>query len=228
MIKAIATFCVLSFFLVLPSYSIDLKINGVSYSGSNVKVYAGADNIFHIESSENITGTARTSSNNFTVSSTSVSFPASNNQSSTSTLVDNKKLDVKVLVNATTRIGSTATIEIIPMLSTSSDVQAITSFGIINSLPPDIFKFELVNSNIKDLMNGKPIILLINGSSLDELSLNLPKNVSGKIIKNNSKEMLVQLQANKSFKTLTIDHTIFKVKNSNVKINSKAKAIKIK
>ena len=77
-------------------------------------------------------------------------------------------------------------------------------------------------------MNGKPIILLINGSSLDELSLNLPKNVSGKIIKNNSKEMLVQLQANKSFKTLTIDHTIFKVKNSNVKINSKAKAIKIK
>ena len=58
-------------------------------------------------------------------------------------------------------------------------------------------------------------------------SINLPKQVTGKIARNKGNEVILELKAGKNFNGLTIDKSMFALKQKNVKLNVKAKPLSI-
>jgi hypothetical protein len=242
--KMIRQFTILSLLLVsflCTGYSNTYKINGVVYNGAKLNVYPGIENIFIIESDSHNLGNAATESSKFTIQSSYVAPTVTNSGTndnsapgsittgggSTSFTAGNK-LKVGIIAKSGTRLGTVETIKIMPILSSTKNPAPVFTFDIVYSANPEISLIEFVNSNIQAIKSGEAFKIRIKGSNLDDIILKLPKQVSGKIIKNNGKEMLLELTAGKSFKGLTIDNNFFDVSQAKAEIKFSAKSLIVK
>lgn len=206
------------------SFSTEIKINGSVYTGETLSIYPNVSNTFIIEYAPGGMLNAVCENSNFSVS--SEDQPSSTDLSGNSS-TNGSKILVKVTLNPNTPQGKTAKVAVMPIISIG-DSKPLFNFAIVSKSTPTISSIELVDGSINKIKSGDAFKLILKGKNLEDLVLKLPKEVSGKILKNKGHEVLIELKAGKNFKSMTIDKSIFALKQKNVKVNITAKPIVIK
>ena len=205
-------------------FAADFTVNGTLYNGQKFKVYPNSESTFKVKFTEGTVGSAESSSQSFVVRYETDMTRAQGN-SSVNITSNMKNIDVFVKPNSGTRLNSTSKIILKPML-TSSNQTDFPYFEVVLSATPSISQIELMNSDIKNLQKGLPFRIIVKGSGLDDVMINLPKNLKSKIVKSSDKEMTLELSStSKSYKGIVIDQSNFAVKSAKVNLKFDAKKL---
>jgi len=209
------------FILCLPNvYSANFTVNGTPYNGQKFKVYPNSESLFEVRFSEGNISRTESSNPSFITRSEVLSQQSQNGMS----ISDGRSAKVFVKANSGTRLNSTSNITLMPMLTVSG--QTFPFFEVILSPLPSIKNIELMTADIKNLQKGLPIRIIVNGSGLDDIDLNLPKGINAKNIKTSDSEMTIELSSkSKSYKGVVIDNKSFEIRSSKDKIKFEAKKL---
>lgn len=217
--KYLFSIIVLYIIIVANAFAAQFTVNGTNYNGQKLKVYPNSESIFEIRLTEGSISRAESSNQNFTTRSEVLAQQMENGL----TVSNNNSAKVFVRASSGTRLNSTSKISLLPLLN-SSGQSNFPFFEVILSPIPSISNIELMSADIKNLQKGLPIRIIVKGTGLDDLDLNLPKGINSKIIKSSDNEMTLELSSRtKSFKGIVIDQNSFKIKAINQKVNFKAK-----
>lgn len=221
--KILFSVFLVSFLMFSNLFAADFTVNGTQYNGQKFKVYPNSESEFKIVFSQGTAGKAESSNQSFVVRYETDMTRAQGTDNTISTSM--KNIDVFVKANAGTRINSTSKITLVPML-TSSNQTNFPFFEVVLSPVPSISHVELMNADIKNLQKGLPVRIIVKGSGLDDVTLNLPKNVKSKVVKSSDNEMTLELSStSKSYKGISIDQSNFAVKSAKVNLKFDAKKL---
>lgn len=227
MLRFVTFIAVLLFATIIGMFAGEIKVNGTTYTGAKYKVYAYSENRFLIENDGATIGSATLQGDDFTISREEFRTSSTNSSGLQLSASTGNKIYLVITPKSSARVGSKGRVVINQFPGNTKNESFLFNFDFVLAANPEVNSIELVNSNIRTIRTGEIFKIKIKGSGLDNLILNLPANVSGKIIENNGKEATLELKAGKGFKGLDINQSIFGISQSKAKLNFKAKPISI-